>query len=176
MKVEEVLDVLRHYRHDWMNQLQLIYGYASMDKMDKVKEKVQEVLESSKEESKLLGLKAPTFAMWAIRFNSIYNQFRLSYHIEAAHDLSSNDEELVTVCHSLMQLMDDYKDPTKLYQVKLIVDGDNSCMITIWFEGNFQNQEQLISQLKNKSFLKKVHEAERDNEKQLSVQLLLNER
>lgn len=32
MKADDVLEIIRHYRHDLLNELQLVHGYLSMGK------------------------------------------------------------------------------------------------------------------------------------------------
>lgn len=176
MKVEEVLSVLRHYRHDWMNQLQLVYGYASMDKLDKVKEKLTEVLNESQQESRLLGLNAPHFALWTIQFNSVYQQFTLQYEIENKHDLSSYDLPLLSYCNELMDVLNEHISTAKLYQMKVAVSGEENCNIFFHVMGKFEDEELLLSKINEKSFIKEVQKANSEKENSFSVQLLLNER
>jgi stage 0 sporulation protein B (sporulation initiation phosphotransferase) len=91
MNEKDVLNVLQHYRHDLMNDLQLVYGYLSMGKLDHVKKKINERMVKGNEERKLLNLGVDKFALWIIRFNHIYDHLHLNYqiHIEnkQLHDM-----------------------------------------------------------------------------------------
>ncbi|WP_170138766.1 Spo0B domain-containing protein [Oceanobacillus chungangensis] len=82
MEEKEVVEVLQFYRHDVMNDLQIISGYISMGKLEKVEKKFGELFSFYEEERKLMSIKAPKFILWLIRFNNLYNNFRLTYNIQ----------------------------------------------------------------------------------------------
>src|SRR5690625_449462 len=55
------------YRHDLMNDLQLIQGYASMGKNDKSNEKLKQFIHKLNMERQLQTLDAPEFTLWLIK-------------------------------------------------------------------------------------------------------------
>ncbi len=60
------VDVLRHARHDWLNKLQLIKGNLDLNKPERVKQIIEEIVHEAQAEAKLSNLKIPLFASLAI--------------------------------------------------------------------------------------------------------------
>ncbi|WP_084599572.1 Spo0B domain-containing protein [Pontibacillus chungwhensis] len=169
MKVDEVENLLRHYRHDWMNQLQLVYGYATMDKMELVKEKLQHIIAVSREESKLMSLKAPRFSLWVVQFREHYNQFHMTYHVDSSLDLSAFDQSLV---HSLNQLMSHLKqhvNELNLYEIEMSVTKGETPIITLGVSGDLNAVESLKSEIQPIQFVKDIEITDR----QMLISLLL---
>lgn len=176
MKVNEVTDLLSHYRHDWMNQLQILHGYASMGKVDKVQEKLQGVIQEAHEESKLMKLQSPHFALWVIQFNTQFKQFRLTYNIERQHNLASYDQDLMVNSQKVVHIFKEFINPLKLYMVTLTISGQDKPEIMLSFEGEVDNEEGLLGQLEDQSYLEDVQAVESDNGPARTMKLLLNER
>ena len=49
----DVVELLKHARHDWLNRLQLIKGNLSLNRLDRVQQTIEEIIAISKNESKL---------------------------------------------------------------------------------------------------------------------------
>ncbi|MCD5323714.1 MULTISPECIES: Spo0B domain-containing protein [Pontibacillus] len=135
MKVDEVENLLRHYRHDWMNQLQLVYGYATMDKMELVKEKLQHIIADSREESKLMNLKAPHFSLWVVQFHVRHNQFHMTYHVDSSLDLSAFDQSLVHSLEEFMMHLEKHVNERDLYEIEMSVTKGEFPLITFKIAG-----------------------------------------
>ncbi|MFC0522467.1 Spo0B domain-containing protein [Pontibacillus salicampi] len=152
MEIQEVTNLLKHYRHDWMNQLQLVHGYASMDKMDKVKEKVQAIIDASREESKLMSLHAPQFALWLIQFNMMHQDIRLTYNVTATVDFSNEDQSLFETCTDVVSVIKDHKDTLSLIQLHVDIGKGKEGCVHIRMNGSLHNEEafcERISSLEN---------------------------
>ncbi|QHS22896.1 hypothetical protein GWK91_08035 [Virgibacillus sp. MSP4-1] len=171
MKDEEIVDMIRHYRHDLLNHLQLIQGYAQMDKLDKVKEKTTELLDDLLLERKLSNLNGPTFTIWMMKFNSTYDSFRLSYEIDLDHaDFSSIDRTLTNHCEEIIKELHKHILDEQIYNGKLSIYKQNdSVRMMIGFEGEFLNHQELKSSLVDKTFIQDVDM----NEQGCSIRLRL---
>ncbi|KGP73895.1 Spo0B domain-containing protein [Pontibacillus yanchengensis] len=176
MKVDEVANLLRHYRHDWMNQLQLVHGYASMDKMEKVKEKLQEIIDFSREESKLMNLKAPHFAVWMVRFNAEYNQFRMSYQIDTQADFSAFDQSLVQTCSTIIQQLEEYTNPLQLYECMITLWGEEYPQLRMCIYGQVSNDEQFRSRIDQLQSVQNLIRHEEEQSTSYEIFLDMNER
>ncbi|KGX93491.1 sporulation protein [Pontibacillus halophilus JSM 076056 = DSM 19796] len=141
MKADEVTYLLRHYRHDWMNQLQLIKGYASMDKLDKVKEKVNEIVTQSQQESHLMNLKADRVTLWILRFNTLHDQFRLTYTVEGQADLSSYDYTLSLALQSAFDTIQSNANEHSLYKGSIMFQLEDERRVSLSFTGDFLKRE-----------------------------------
>jgi stage 0 sporulation protein B (sporulation initiation phosphotransferase) len=89
------VELLRHARHDWLNQVQLIKANLSMNRPERVKEIIDEIIEASREEARLSNLKTPKFAEFLLLFNWNNNSLRIKYSVESEQaDLSEMDDAL----------------------------------------------------------------------------------
>lgn len=61
IELDDVLQLLRVYRHDLLNQLQLVDGYAGMGQHDVSREKLQVLINQLKNERILQTIQAPQF-------------------------------------------------------------------------------------------------------------------
>lgn len=81
MREWTTVDVLRHARHDWLNKVQLIKGYASLNKMEKVKKIVEDIIRETQQESKLSNLHRPEFAELLLTYNWEGHTVQIAYEI-----------------------------------------------------------------------------------------------
>ncbi len=147
---EEAIELLRHYRHDWMNQVQLLLGYASMGKMDKVQEKLKENVALMDQERKITNLRIPKTALWVINFNTQYENFRLTYRVEEESvDLSDHDDRLHNQLQQAMNVFHSFGDPYELYHGQLFIKGNNqtNALIELAFSGAFRQINNIEQQL-----------------------------
>ncbi|MCT8139519.1 Spo0B domain-containing protein [Anaerobacillus sp. CMMVII] len=83
MKEEwNILQILRHSRHDWLNVIQLIKGNLALKKYDRIEEIIQEVVNQTQHESKLSNLNIPNFTSEILVFNwENGNHFQLEFEV-----------------------------------------------------------------------------------------------
>ncbi|WP_066365526.1 Spo0B C-terminal domain-containing protein [Neobacillus fumarioli] len=82
MKKEwDMIEVLRHSRHDWLNRLQLIKGNLDLDRIDRAKSVIDEIVIEALQETKLSNLPMPQFASLLLKANWNENAFRLEYEV-----------------------------------------------------------------------------------------------
>ncbi|MEN1969272.1 Spo0B domain-containing protein [Lentibacillus sp. N15] len=143
MKEKETMEALRLYRHDLMNDLQIVQGYASMGNMEKVQEKLAKWMDHFNEERKLMNLDAPTFALWLIQFNSNHQNVRLSYYIDVEPmNLHVIDHTLVQECQSVINMLEQLGDPLELYEGELqLSDTDSAIQVTLSLRGSFAEDD-----------------------------------
>ena len=90
MEAKDVIQLLRLQRHDLMNDLQIVHGYLSMGKTDKVKSKVNDIIEACNQERELMNINCPNFALWLIQVNMHHK------HIKFTYDLHTENRNLHT--------------------------------------------------------------------------------
>src|SRR5690625_1919955 len=96
MDKKMMVQILRNTQHDLMNNLQIIQGYLSMEKIDMVKAKLVDSIDYYSEERKLIQINAPHFILWVIQFNHSHDNIKLTYRINVENiDLSKIDLRLV---------------------------------------------------------------------------------
>lgn len=139
---------MQNYRHDLLNELQIIQGYASMGKQEKVDEKINQLIDVFHQERRLLSLQASRFALWIMQFNHTYGNIRITYDIHVENiELGKIDRTLVLLCEQVINCMADHSEKDAYYEGILKVqkhsDGDK---IIVHF--SFTGKEIAIAALK----------------------------
>ncbi|MGM8214237.1 Spo0B domain-containing protein [Bacillaceae bacterium W0354] len=95
MNTSEVLELLRLYRHDLMNDLQLIQGYAGMGKYEQSNEKLKAFINKLNQERQLQTLEAPNFVLWLILLKLHQRELHTTLEIEPASEpISQFDRQM----------------------------------------------------------------------------------
>lgn len=141
MEEKDVIQILRQYRHDLLNHLQIVQGYSSMGKTDKVQTKIVDYMQSLNEERKLMNLNAPLFALYLIQFNSLHTNFRLTYHIHTdSKKVQLIDETLVERCKQIIGQLENVTNDSELYEVTIQMNeiaSESVIELIITVKGNF---------------------------------------
>ncbi len=147
MKEEDMVELLRHYRHDWMNQIQLIMGYASMGKLDKVKAKLDDFVAEAENERKLQNLNMPKTIIWLMSFNWRYDNFRINYQVDLEDTtIPINDDKIHTRLNKMMGILIDHSSKMELYNGEFTLKKQletGNVQIFVSFQGDFQNVDNL---------------------------------
>jgi stage 0 sporulation protein B (sporulation initiation phosphotransferase) len=77
----DIVEVLRHSRHDWLNRLQLIKGNLDLNRIDRAKEVIDEIVIETQNETKLSNLHMPLFAALLLKSNWENPYFKLEYEV-----------------------------------------------------------------------------------------------
>jgi stage 0 sporulation protein B (sporulation initiation phosphotransferase) len=103
----DIVEVLRHSRHDWLNRLQLIKGNLDLNRIDRAKAYINEIVIEAQHESKLSNLHLPIFASLLFKSNWDNHLFQLEY--EVLNDLEAveiNDDILSNWTNSFFICLD----------------------------------------------------------------------
>lgn len=136
MKKEEIVTLLQHRRHDLVNDVQVIHGYARMEMFDKVEEKLNDFLKSTERERKLHMLQAPSFILWVETLRMKHQNFNITYDIGDDVTLKTDDEWITDMCEKLIQVITDDSDREEHYELYVNVDNDtkNQAFIQVVIE------------------------------------------
>lgn len=96
MKDWDIVKVLRHSRHDWLNRLQLIKGNLDLNRIDRAKEIIDEIIMDTQQEAKLSNLQMTLFAALLLKSNWENYYFQLEYEVLTDTDSLKIDDSLVT--------------------------------------------------------------------------------
>jgi stage 0 sporulation protein B (sporulation initiation phosphotransferase) len=94
VEAKDVIQLLRLQRHDLMNDLQIVHGYLSMGKTDKVKSKVEAIIDAFNQERTLMNMDCPNFVLWLIQVNLHHKHIHFTYDIHT-DDTSLHDYDRV---------------------------------------------------------------------------------
>lgn len=103
----DIVEVLRHSRHDWLNRLQLIKGNLDLNRMDRAKAYINEIVIEVQHESKLSNLHLPIFASLLLKSNWENHLFQLEYEVlNEIEAVEINDEILSNWTNSFFICLD----------------------------------------------------------------------
>ncbi|MBJ6362937.1 Spo0B domain-containing protein [Paenibacillus sp. GCM10012307] len=121
---ETSIQTLNHHRHDWMNDLQVLYGYIRMNKPDKVTHFVDRIRERMSGESANSKLGDPALVFYIQSLRTIASAFHARVSVEGevnvAH-LSAGGQQLSRVLIGLIELYREEAEAIKTDLVELQV-------------------------------------------------------
>ncbi|MBS4176206.1 Spo0B C-terminal domain-containing protein [Lederbergia citrea] len=115
-----MIEVLQHTRHDWLNRLQLIKGNIELGKIEQAKRIINEIVLDTQHEARLTNLKLPEFASMLLTHNWSGHSFRIEYEIVDDLQVSQLDDKLLANwMHRFFRELDDAVHP--LYENHLYI-------------------------------------------------------
>jgi stage 0 sporulation protein B (sporulation initiation phosphotransferase) len=82
---ERLLAIISRYRHDWMNDFQILIGNLRLKKFEAVEGFVQKVIQRAREESRVSRLADLDLMVYFMEFNSHYSEILLTLDIEESY-------------------------------------------------------------------------------------------
>ncbi|TJY41434.1 histidine kinase [Cohnella pontilimi] len=79
---QSAIRTLSHHRHDWMNDLQIMYGYLRLKKPDKAIEIVDRIRERMENDSRISQLRNTELSTFLLSFRTICDHMRLEFKVE----------------------------------------------------------------------------------------------
>jgi stage 0 sporulation protein B (sporulation initiation phosphotransferase) len=107
------LRMLDHHRHDWMNDLQVLYGYIRLGKPDKTVQSVERIRERMAQESKIAKLGSPSLILFIQSFRTITSSLQLNVSVEGEVVLASLPAGGETTSETLIDLIHAYRMAAK---------------------------------------------------------------
>ena len=122
---QEFLNCLKHYRHDWLNHIQIIKGYLSLDKAEKAQKYLDQVIIQAHYESKISQLGDTDLAYFLLTYNWVQDKLMLDVEIE------ENDIEIHAIGVKYPYLYTWCKELTRIAEVHSTVHYDNRLSILV---------------------------------------------
>ncbi|WP_052723838.1 Spo0B domain-containing protein [Paenibacillus wulumuqiensis] len=76
------IEAFSHHRHDWMNDLQLLYGYIQLGNKDKLVENIERIKEQMMTDSRVSKLGIPSLIFYLQSFKAVNRDIQLEVEIE----------------------------------------------------------------------------------------------
>src|SRR5690606_23387294 len=102
-----------HHRHDWMNDLQVLYGYIRLQKQDKMLECMGKIREKMIVESNIAKLGNPALISFIQSFRTITNSLLLEVDIKGNILLDKMSTDSDKIADSLIQTINAYRFSAK---------------------------------------------------------------
>lgn len=175
MKMDwNTVEVLRHARHDWLNQIQLIKGYISLNNIDRVKEIIDEIVAESKNQSKLSNMKLPQFASLLLTCNWENHLFQIEF--ECIHTIEQKiDDDILTewtihFFHTLDSSIQMFHDNHLSVTIEPQIEGIG---FFFDFSGIITNKEQIKQFLNNRESVALKTKIHAFTKEELSLEIFL---
>ncbi|WP_010098993.1 Spo0B domain-containing protein [Ornithinibacillus scapharcae] len=131
MESKDVIQLLRLQRHDLMNDLQIVHGYLSMGKTEKVTKKVNEIIEAFNRERKLMNSNCPEFTLFLIQAKWLYNNIQITYDIHTEKsELQAFDVSLTIIGNAILEAIS--TEEFAVVEVELLLK-DNHTAVEVEF-------------------------------------------
>jgi len=130
----DVVEILRHSRHDWLNKIQLIKGNLALNKLERVKEIIEEIVREAQQEGKLTYLKANGFAELLMTYNWEARRFTLEYEVLGdVCDLSACDEALTDWCEKFLRILEEQAATNESNHLSISIETEDG-KVKIFFD------------------------------------------
>jgi sensor histidine kinase regulating citrate/malate metabolism len=73
---------LSHHRHDWMNELQILYGYLRLNKLERAVDVVDRIRGRMEQDSRVSQIGIPELATFLLSFRTVCDTMRLDLEIQ----------------------------------------------------------------------------------------------
>jgi stage 0 sporulation protein B (sporulation initiation phosphotransferase) len=96
---KQMIELISHYRHDWMNDIQLLFGYVKLKKYDRLDDCMDKIRNKVLQESNITKLGIPSLIAFFVSFRLYYNALALELEMEEDINLVSLPIDTEKVSH-----------------------------------------------------------------------------
>lgn len=149
----DVIQLLRHYRHDWSNDIQVIMGYAQMGKLDKVQEKLAQVSKKLEDEQRIQNTPLPKSILTMMKLNVQLEQFQLKPAVNVDKDMDKDfsfiDDKLAHHLHQVFMACSEHAIELVLYDATINIQqvSEDQLFVKLEFSDRFDRMRELKEKL-----------------------------
>ncbi|MFC4809014.1 Spo0B domain-containing protein [Paenibacillus sp. GCM10023250] len=138
---------LNHHRHDWMNDLQIVYGYIRMGKTDKTIQCVEQIRERMQTESKIAKLGVPALVLFLQSFRTTTSAMVIDMDIDGEVNLAEMGPEGERAAQAVIELIRAYREAAVSNggePARLLVDlsaDEELLTLAFYFDGELESGE-----------------------------------
>jgi len=147
------LRTLSHHRHDWMNELQILYGYLRLNKFDKAVDVVDRIRMRMEQDSRTSQLGIPELAVYLLSFRTVCDTMRLETDIQDGLQLDKLPIDATRLCSKIIGLINVFRFRATLplhgeNVLKLrLSHGDGHLKIVMDYDGELAAADSVIEEL-----------------------------
>ena len=104
---------LNHHRHDWMNDLQVLFGYIRMNKADKSVQYIEQIRDRMIVESKISKLGIPSLVTFMQSFRTMTHSLQLEVIVEDELNIAELPIDGELAAETIVELMNAYRFAVK---------------------------------------------------------------
>jgi stage 0 sporulation protein B (sporulation initiation phosphotransferase) len=142
---QTAIATLNHHRHDWMNDLQIIYGYIRMGKTDKTIQCVEQIRERMLTESKIAKLGVPSLVVYLQSFRARTNAMIIDLDIDGEVNLAELLADEERAADAIIELIQAYRSAAASGSgdaARLLMDisaDDERLLLSFHFDGELRS-------------------------------------
>lgn len=137
---KSVVQSLRHARHDFLNELQLIGMYVDLGQPEKAKAIIRAHAEAAVHMSRLAGLKMPIMEEWLLLSKWRYPELAIHIECTAQAGVARMDEAFARLLENFAETVRLQLDPFVEYVCTISIWNENeSLAMKISLNGNWQD-------------------------------------
>ncbi len=102
----QFIRLLNHYRHDWMNEIQVLFGYVKLKKYDKLESLMEKIRHKVQLESYISKLGAPNLIVYLLAYQTEVKEIALSIVMEQEihlNELPADSNRIYAIVRSVME-------------------------------------------------------------------------
>ncbi|ASS66320.1 Spo0B domain-containing protein [Paenibacillus sp. RUD330] len=147
---------LNHHRHDWMNDLQVLYGYIRIGKLERAAASVERIRDKMAVESRIAHLGIPSLVAYLQSFRTLSHNLVLEVDVEDNLTLEDLQLDRDRTADALIEVINAYRfgvkpgigDPAVLV-LKLSRAADE-LMVELEFAGELRDGDELVDKLEQR--------------------------
>lgn len=149
---ESIVHLMKIYRHDWLNHVQVILGYVSLKKCEKIKDYMDRVYETVKQDSTISNFKDKNLAAYLYLFPIQYPNLDIQLEVGENVNETMNQTDGKWVLSYLKEfiniLASNDKNHEQISPLYLSITHNNQyIMVTIEYEGEVSSIITKINQI-----------------------------
>ncbi|WCK53632.1 Spo0B domain-containing protein [Aneurinibacillus sp. Ricciae_BoGa-3] len=145
--MNDLVEVLKYQRHDFMNHMQVLLGYLKLEKYTECEAYIQFLVEQAARESIISQLDYPKLTSFLLSFNAKYSEVELEVEISEPFNLHQVTDNIVFLGDFIIALVllyqkyaaDNGGEPNKLELVLSLIQG--ALVITTDYDGRLSAEK-----------------------------------
>ncbi|MFT9849880.1 Spo0B domain-containing protein [Aneurinibacillus sp. REN35] len=85
--MKELIEVINHQRHDWLNHIQVILGYLKLEKYEMCEEYIGKIIGEANRDTLVSRLEYPPLVAYLLSFHALHNNMRIEVEIPVSFSL-----------------------------------------------------------------------------------------
>ncbi|MBN6186503.1 Spo0B domain-containing protein [Aneurinibacillus sp. BA2021] len=85
--MKELIEVINHQRHDWLNHIQVILGYLKLEKYEMCEEYIRRIIGEANRDTLVSRLEYPPLVAYLLSFHALHNNMRIEVEIPVSFSL-----------------------------------------------------------------------------------------
>ncbi|QYR23392.1 Spo0B domain-containing protein [Paenibacillus sp. sptzw28] len=142
------VQTLNHHRHDWMNDLQVLYGYIRMQKADKTVQYVEQIRERMMTESKIAKLGIPSLVTFLQSFRTLTHSVELDIEIDGDLNIAELPINGERAAETVVEIINAYRFAVKQgtgEAAKLLLDlsyDEKTMTVSFHYDGGLKDMNE----------------------------------